>query len=60
MQPDLTAEVANFGPHSHKTLLQPLLANNLEINSGLSEDTFSISTHAGILLRNLSLAVEES
>ena len=60
IQPDLTAEVANLGPHSHKTLLHPLLASNLEINSGLSVDTFSTSTHCGILERNFSLAVEES
>ena len=45
------AAVANLGPHSHKTLLHPLLASIFEINSGLSDDTFSISTDFGILLR---------
>ena len=31
-----------------------------DINSGLSDDTFSTSTHFGILERKLSFAVEES
>ena len=60
IHPALIAEVANFGPHSHKTLLHPFLANNLESDRGLSEDNFSISTHFGILLRYFSLAEEES
>ena len=60
MHPALIAAVAKLGPHSQKTLLQPFLASKFESNIGLSEESASISTPSGILLRYFLFAVEES